>query len=225
MIPDFGVEPYTDDSARIADKREHALIGLSPWNGYFSTRMVRALIEWAAQNFDTIDVVIPSYESAYTLIAAGTKPQHAVRQARRAVKKLRSPALRALREVDLGESHLHTTTTLTVRPRYVDLRRKASDGYRNDPALRGACRHLARTAVLHAGGDEPSTPQLDTAARYAIAELPLFTDSPGIFDVESSVVIYHQHIELADPLLAGDTTALTMAPEQGFVIASPTQAV
>ena len=35
-------------------------------------------------------------------------------------------------------------------------------------------------------------------------------------------MIYHQRIELADPLLAGDTTALTLAPEQGFVIANPT---
>ncbi|GAA1988340.1 tRNA-dependent cyclodipeptide synthase [Amycolatopsis minnesotensis] len=226
MSQEFHVSPYTERCARVWDQAEHAVIGLSVWNSYFSPRRVEALIGWAARAFTAIDVVIPSYESAYTLVAAGIPPLQAVRRARRAVVKLRVPARRALASAGPGEQHLHTTTSLCGRRRYRYLLRTARAGYQREPALRAACHAVAEQALRSVPGDvaertPPTADQLAIAARYALAELPLLADAPGIFGKSSSLVLYHRHIPLADPLLSGATDAIGLCPHQGFAIATP----
>ncbi|MEW2033528.1 tRNA-dependent cyclodipeptide synthase [Streptomyces roseifaciens] len=224
--------PITNRCGRHLMAAEHALIGLSPWNGYFTARRVESLVEWAAGTFRTVDVFVPSYEAAYTLIAAGVEPSVAVGRARRAVKKLRGPAQRALLRAGCGEGRVHTGTSLAALPRYRQLRRTAERMYHHDPGVRAACRAVARAAVAGALGVRdrgPSQPvpdpdlsegALDTAARYAWAELPVMLDSPGIFGVGSSVLVYHRRIPLIESLLE-DGSALSPSPGQGFVVVAP----
>ncbi|MEH6373369.1 tRNA-dependent cyclodipeptide synthase [Streptomyces sp. KLMMK] len=230
--PPYRTLPCTERCGRHLMAAEHALIGLSPWNGYFTARRVESLVEWAAGTFRTVDVFIPSYEAAYTLIAAGVEPSVAVGRARRAVKKLRGPAQRALARAGCGEGRVHTGTSLAALPRYRQLRRTAEHMYRHDPGVRAACRAVARAAVAGAlgvrerGSSRPapdpglSEEALDTAARYAWAELPVMLDSPGIFGVGSSVLVYHRRIPLIESLLE-DGSALSPAPGQGFVVVTP----
>ncbi|MEU1816982.1 tRNA-dependent cyclodipeptide synthase [Streptomyces roseifaciens] len=234
--PPYRTHPYTERCGRHLMAAEHALIGLSPWNGYFTARRVESLVEWAAGTFRAVDVFIPSYEAAYTLIAAGVEPPVAVGRARRAVKKLRGPAQRALLRAGCGEGRVHTGTSLAALPRYRQLRRTAERMYRHDPGVRAACRAVARAAVAGALGvrerspsqpapdldldPDPSEGALDTAARYAWGELPVMLDSPGIFGVGSSVLVYHRRTPLIEMLLEDDS-ALSPAPGQGFVVVTP----
>ncbi|MFH8789248.1 tRNA-dependent cyclodipeptide synthase [Streptomyces roseoverticillatus] len=244
-VPSFHALPYTDQCGRHLMAAEHALIGLSPWNGYFTARRVESLVEWAAGTFRAVDVIIPSYEAAYTLIAAGVEPSVAVGRARRAVKKLRRPAQRALLRAGCGEGRIHTGTSLAAVPRYLQLRRTAERTYHRDPGIRAACLDVARAAVAGVQGRIMAQPQsverpelseerprmsvarpqlseerLDIAVRYAWSELPFMLDSPGIFGTASSVLVYHRRIPLIEPLLRDDA-ALRPAPGQGFVVASP----
>ncbi|ARZ72377.1 tRNA-dependent cyclodipeptide synthase [Streptomyces sp. HU2014] len=232
--PPFRTLPYTGQCGRHLMAAEHALIGLSPWNGYFTARRVETLVEWAAGAFRRVDVFIPSYEAAYTLIAAGVAPAVAVGRARRAVKKLRGPAQRALLRAGCGEGRVHTGTSLAARPRYLRLRRTVERTYHQDPGVRAVCRAVGRSAVAGAlaahartaSRPEPerepglSEERLDTAARYAWAELPVMLDSPGIFGVSSSVLVYHRRTPLMESLLQDDS-ALRPAPGQGFVVVAP----
>ncbi|MFD8110213.1 tRNA-dependent cyclodipeptide synthase [Streptomyces microflavus] len=217
---DFSAEPYTEQCRRVLKRADHALIGLSPWNSYFTPRRVGELVDWGIRTFGSLDLFIPSYEAAYTLIAAGVAPVEAVGRARRAVKSLRGPALRALARCGLDDSHLHTGSSLAANRRYAELRRAADAAYRNDPVTRAICRAVVRSVVDTRPGQDLTEAQLDMGARYAIAELPVLVDSPGIFDVASSAAVYHRHIDLAWPLLER-TGCLELSSEQGFVVVTP----
>ncbi|MFF8960630.1 tRNA-dependent cyclodipeptide synthase [Streptomyces sp. NPDC014894] len=217
----FTVEPCTPESALLVDEAEHALIGLSPWNAYYKPRTVEALVDWACEHFKKVDFVIPGYEAVHTLTAAGYGVADAVHRTRRAVKQLRNPVRRALlrRGADDPEHRVHTWTALTARPAYAAARRRAETAYREDAAVRRACRETASGAVRHAGGGtEPTEAQIDRAVGYAIAELPLVVEGPEVFGVTSSVCVYHRRMDLLEPFIQGETAAFRPSTGQGYAV-------
>jgi cyclo(L-tyrosyl-L-tyrosyl) synthase len=221
---DFTIHPYSENCRRVSESLEHCLVGLSPFNGYYAPRRVEMLVEWAARLFKRVDVLVPGFEAAHTLTAAGVGSLEAAGRARRAVNQLRNPAVRALARAGVmnPEQRVRSWTQLMDRSEYTVLREKVRMAYRTDPAVRDACRVVARKAVRNILNAEPDETQVDGCVDYPLAELPFVTDSPSIFDVPSSVFVYHRQIELAEPLLAGATTALRLAEHQGFVVAEST---
>ncbi|MGC0423484.1 tRNA-dependent cyclodipeptide synthase [Embleya sp. AB8] len=223
MTVDFLIRPQSENCRRIAAASDHCLLGLSPFNGYYTPSRVEALVRWAVGRFNRVDCLVPGFEAAHTLSAAGVGPLEAVGRVRRAVNQLRNPALVALSRtgVSVPEEHVHTWTQLMSRPEYAALREQARTAYGVDPALRAACRAVARGAVRSISDTEPGEEQIDACVSYPIAELPLIVDSPSIFDVPSSVFVYHRRIELAAALLTAPATGLRSAAQQGYVVAEP----
>jgi cyclo(L-tyrosyl-L-tyrosyl) synthase len=223
MAERFVVHPCSEAGHAAVKRAEHALIGLSPWNGYYRPSRVGELITWACATFDRVDVLLPGFEAAHTLTAAGIEVHDAVHRACRAVKRLRNPARRALERAGIvnPELHLHTWTQLANRPAYSQARARAEQAYLLDPAVRRACRLTARGAVLHAAGTgaaEPTEAQIDEAVGYAIAELPAVVNSPSIFGTETSVFVYHSRMDLVEPLISGESTHLKLAEGQGHAM-------
>ncbi|MFE0062973.1 tRNA-dependent cyclodipeptide synthase [Streptomyces sp. NPDC059003] len=224
---DFLARPYSDNCARITEGAQHALVGLSPFNSHYKPHLVEALVEWAVRNFKHVDVFTAGFEAAHTLVAAGFEPSEAVRRVNRAVRQLYAPARRALVRSGLAEPerHLHTWTGLTNRYAYATLRERVRIAYRTDPAVRKACRAVTRDAVGAVAKGPVGERQVDIGVGYAIAEMPLLIDSPSIFNVSSSVFVYHRPLELAQVLLDRPTTGLCLCPEQGFIVAEVHQEV
>ncbi|MFE0047707.1 tRNA-dependent cyclodipeptide synthase [Streptomyces albireticuli] len=224
--PTFRIRPCSADSARLLERGEHVLLGLSPWNGYYRPRTVEALARWASARFTTVDFIVPGDEVALTLTAAGWPRERAARRAHRAVKRLRNPAVRALAHcgTDAPERHVRTWTELAADARYGVLRDEVEHAYRTDPAVRRACRRTAALAVQHAaGGQAPLREQIDHAVGYALAELPVVLDSPALFHVGTSVFVYHRPMDLLAPLLTGEAASLRPAPGQGYCVVTAQQ--
>ncbi|MFF7244837.1 tRNA-dependent cyclodipeptide synthase [Embleya sp. NPDC008237] len=219
----FMVWPCTLGSRSVLERAEHVLIGLSPWNSYYKPRRVEALVQWACANFVRVDVFVPGDEAAHTLTAAGVQPSEAVRRARYAVGRLRSPARRGLRNAGVAdpEHHLHTWTQLSERPAYQHSLKRVRDAYHTDQAVRGACRRTARGAVRRVAGQEPTEEQIDHAVGYALAELPLVLDGPAIFGTASSLFVYHREMDLLAPFINGESARLRPAPGQGYAVVRP----
>ncbi|MCB5907734.1 tRNA-dependent cyclodipeptide synthase [Streptomyces pinistramenti] len=220
----FSAEPYTENCARISADAEHALIGLSPFNSYYKTHVIKSLTAWAAATFKRVDVLVPGAEGALTLTASGWTHEHAERRLREARKRLCGPARRALAEagVENPSEHVHTWSELLERAAYRELREQVGDGCRTDPGLRRRVREMTRRAVDALTPGEPDEQQVNTALGYVLAELPFMVDSPSIFDVKSSVFVYHQQFDLAHSLLNGnEISAVRINPEQGFLVVRP----
>ncbi|GAA2693226.1 hypothetical protein GCM10009864_79980 [Streptomyces lunalinharesii] len=182
---------------------------------------METLVDWACTHFKTVDVVVPGYEAAHTLTAAGVKVPEAVHRTRRALSRLRVPARRALSRAGYrhSEQHVHTWTQLANRAPYTASRMRAETAYRDGSALRRAVRHTARSAIQHAaGGQEPTEQQIDQAVDYVLAELPLVTDAPVVFNTKTSVFVYHRRIDIIEPLLSGEASSLRPADGQGCAV-------
>lgn len=56
-------------------ERFHAVVGTSPFNSYYSEGRLTALLAWANEHFDHIDVFIPDTPTVWTLEAGGYPPK------------------------------------------------------------------------------------------------------------------------------------------------------
>lgn len=211
--------PYTEACADILERAEHVVIGLSPFNGYFSAIAIQRMIAWGCRHFRKVDVLLPGYEAIYTLTAAGLAPIEATRKLRRELLRLRNTSLRSLQDHDVEhpQQRIHSWTRLLENRAYLTLRQQVRRTYRDDFSVRQACRNAAVTAVEGAMGQRPDERRLAQAVHYPLAELPFFVDSPAIYGVRSSVFAYPRPISLVRALSIPSDAALARADGQGFV--------
>jgi tRNA-dependent cyclodipeptide synthase len=211
--------PYTDACAAIVDRAEHVVIGLSPFNGYFSAIAIQRMIAWGCRHFRKVDVLLPGYEAIYTLTAAGVAPIDATRKLRRELLRLRNTSLRSLQDHDVEQpqQRIRSWTRLLENRSYLALRQQVRRSYHEDFSVRQACRNAAINAVEGAMGRRPDERQLAQAVHYPLAELPFFVDSPAIYGVRSSVFAYPRPIALVRSLSIGSGAALARTDGQGFV--------
>ncbi|MCK8678902.1 tRNA-dependent cyclodipeptide synthase [Streptomyces lichenis] len=222
-MPSFHLRPVENGGRFFNERPDHALLGISPWNGRYKTAYIEDLVGWACSRFPRVDVMIPGYEAAHTLVAAGRPPASAVRRAKRSVNQLRNPAERALARAGVPDpvAHVHSWTRLLTNADYATRLAEVHDAYRRDPQVRGACRETARATLVRVGCALPGPEALDTAVGYPLAELPLTLDSPAIFQVPTSLFLYHREMELLRPFITGTTDALRPGSGQGYAIVEP----
>lgn len=199
---------------------DHVLVGLSPQNGRYKPDYIRNLISWLHPRFRSIDVVIPGFEAAYTLVAAGHSPAQAVHRARRAYRQLRNPAVQALADLGVPDAprHVMSWTRLHAIPAYRAALKRSHFAYLTDRNIRQACREMTTEVVGKAATGHEVTPgDIDVAVRYVIAEIPLLTDGPSMFGRTGSVFVYHRPTPLVAAITGGGSI-LTAEPGQGWAV-------
>lgn len=63
--------PISENSRKIFEKKNHACLGISPFNSCFSEERIGTLAEWAMKEFETFHLFVPDIPSAFTLEALG----------------------------------------------------------------------------------------------------------------------------------------------------------
>ncbi|QSX77485.1 tRNA-dependent cyclodipeptide synthase [Agrilutibacter solisilvae] len=200
----FACEPLTANCEEVFSRREHAVIGISPGNSYYSEENIAGLLHWASREFESISVMIPDNALIETLMAAGYARDRAQKKAREACARLRNRAARAWKSMgqsDRSKVSLLLLSELSGHERYRQVLQRAKAGLVEDAELRECCLRLSRKVLAsYLRGAEPTEDQAMRALGYLIAEMPLLVDSPRIFDVDSSTAIYYRRVEYIDRL-------------------------
>ncbi|MGH3449517.1 MAG: tRNA-dependent cyclodipeptide synthase, partial [Haloechinothrix sp.] len=174
---------------------EHACLGISPFNSYFSVERVAGWARWALATFARVHLFVPDTAAAYTLEALGYSPERAAAKARRQGRYLRNKIHRALRSlgVDEPDKMILDSAVLDQSDRYRTLHAQVRHNFDHHERFRGACLAASRWVLEGRVPDpEMTDEQLRRAARYLLAELPLFLDTASIVDARASVFCYHQ---------------------------------
>src|SRR5262245_4578879 len=109
----FTVAPLTAKCRQIFDAKQHAVLSISPFNGYYNQARVTNLVRWARDTFATFDVVIPgATDSAFGLLGVGYPPERALFKAASTLASLQRRVQRILSNQDtLGEPDDHGMLT------------------------------------------------------------------------------------------------------------------
>lgn len=201
--------PLTARCERILSTREHALLGVSALNSFFTVPALKELLRWATARFARVDVLVPGMELAGTLSARGYPPARARKKAREEINNTRNRVLRALHELGLRGVGVFSWTDLMGQPAYARLRREVERLYAADSAFREHCR-AAIAPIVDSGS--PSEEQVASAMPFLLAELPMVLDSPAILGAGSSMFCYPRLMPMANWLFAG---MLPIFPSEG----------
>ncbi|MBX9697459.1 MAG: tRNA-dependent cyclodipeptide synthase, partial [Alphaproteobacteria bacterium] len=81
----------------------HALIGISPFNGYFTTSNIEKTLIWAHSNFENFEVFTMDKASKYNLIAMGYSENEAIKKAKKQDQHLKNKIIRGLESIGFSE--------------------------------------------------------------------------------------------------------------------------
>ncbi|MEU7320320.1 tRNA-dependent cyclodipeptide synthase [Streptomyces griseoviridis] len=209
----FQVEGLDLRSPRLAERYGTLVLGLSPFNSFYSTQTVSDLCESAAASFSDVHVVLPGApESALRYISAGKAPRQAVQRSKRVIHNMRNVARRTLADCGMPDtdSRVHVMTRFASHPRYQRSRARVESAYRTQPPMREAVHAMTRTALATSLDSEPTQAQIETNARYIFAEAPLLLDAAGLLARPSTLFVYHRRVPLYDVVAAGRVPGLTV---------------
>lgn len=230
----FSICGHSKRCTELIARREHLLIGISPFNSRFSTDYVSSLLAWAIAGFHRVDVLLPDEESASLLLLASGVPQtKALRKARKELRRHH----RALRHIlaAWGDATSHTRiiefSDYFHDERYLELRSAAQNAFENCPAFRDACLRMS-SQVLDRRTRTTDAPcrMLDAdagvhlASSYVLTEMPFYLCSAELLGTDCSVLAYHRPWPIGSALLSGKFP-LSVDERQGHGIVSIAAAI
>jgi len=221
----FTVEPFTEASRLIWERREHVVFGVSPGNSYFQVARMTELFRWLTEEFDRVDVVIPDSALVHTYLALGYDPQRAAKKARSEINVLCNRVSRAWNSNGglTATDGLHRMSDLSSNAVYQEKLAECERALSEDGVLWQTCAEMSREVLALRGHEGPLTAdQIEQAMRYLIAELPFFLASNEIFGVSTSLNFYHRKLPLAEVIFSGKSL-LQASPRQAYATIRPAQ--
>ncbi|QUH04094.1 tRNA-dependent cyclodipeptide synthase [Saccharopolyspora erythraea] len=216
--------PFTNRCRSIWERGDHALIGVSPGNSYFSRHRLAALACWADRFFESIDIVYADMHLEAVLTAIGYTPGHARRKSRKELEGVRRRIRRAMEQLECTAARIGVSalSDFLSTPAYRDLHRTVEQSVRSDDVLRSACEKMVDQFIAGKipGGSRPTPEQHRSGMDYLLAEMPFFVDTPSILGVGSSASCYHTLMPLT-PVLFSSREGLRAVDNQGYLLVRP----
>lgn len=208
---------FTEEFAPL---NEHVLIGVSPFNRYFSQENLEKIISWGLNNFKHMHIFLPDEIYTYTFLALGYSPERARKKTRRQDCYLKNKVVKALINNDIAECNTENYIVLLSHLRnnqnYVEIYHNCLDLFEYDEFFRQGCLATSKWIIDHKNISQTflSEDMINTAVKYFLAELPLFLNTPKILDTPSSVFMYSDIPEFLKNIYK---QKLYAAPKQAFL--------
>ena len=212
--------PVSQNCAKIFQLKEHALIGISPFNSYYSEERITKLIHLGYSTFKDFHLFVPDTLPYFNFLAMGYAPDKAKNKTKRQWNYLKNKIVKgfsnngflfeaASKIVTIGE-------TLKNNDAYNLLHQACLQKYKNDASFKKNCLDASKN-ILVSYTDSELDDKLETAVQYLLAELPLYLDTPSILKIKSSVFIYHEKLIFFEKLYRLRSNEL-LANNQGHLI-------
>ncbi|MEU3712771.1 tRNA-dependent cyclodipeptide synthase [Streptomyces catenulae] len=211
-------------SQEVWDQGEHAVIGVSAGNSYFTQDRLAGLLRWAARHFATIDVIYTDVHIDTMLVALGNDAGHAAKLAKSQIRDVRRRTRRAVERLGASAEkvRMQPMSSFFERAEYQAVRSRVGEAVDASERLATACKEMVHHFLDGREVPGERVPHVMGAGlEYLLAELPFFVDSPGILGVGSSAVCYHVSTPIVEYFKEPDHDVLSAAPNQGYLVVRP----
>ncbi|WP_010302596.1 tRNA-dependent cyclodipeptide synthase [Candidatus Odyssella thessalonicensis] len=193
MIPQQKIDPQDFEYNHLVDSNEHALIGISPFNGYFSTQNIENLIRWASNNFKDFDIFTMDSASKYNLMAIGYTEGDAIKKTKKQDQHLQNKIVRCLTNIGLtkeeAQKKIVFISHLYQNERYLELYKEYLNLFKNNTSFRSDCLNASKS-ILSQKIAEVTDESAYLAVNYLLQEIPIWFNTPYILGINSSVFVY-----------------------------------
>jgi cyclo(L-tyrosyl-L-tyrosyl) synthase len=202
-------------------KKEHVLLGISPFNSYFSEEMISHWISWAYETFSSFNIFIPDTLPIYTFLALGYDELKAKNKAKKQAAYLKNKIARALLQCRVKNIDHHNCIIdmayLENNPIYQDLKNRCYTLYEEDLEFQRECDQSTGWVLNNHPIKDHLLANTNIAVQYILKEMPLFMNTPLILNKESSLFSYHQTPQFINFLYTNHMESRFIALNQGFI--------
>jgi len=220
------VQPISTTCSVVYNKQEQVILGISPFNSYFSLETISYLVSWAKREFNSFYLYIPDKPTTFTLQALGYDEKKATKKARRQCNYLKNKMTNALKANGIAEENatdfIIDSNRLSNNAVYLEKLNHCFDLFDQDSDFQAGCLSSSRWVLESQLDDESLITEkaLFKAAKYFLAELPLFLWSSEIMNNKSTLFGYHNCPEFLHQLFT-DRPANLLSQQQGFSVIKP----
>ena len=208
-------------SQELYEKKEHVLLGISPFNSYFSEEMIGHWIQWAERSFASFNIFLPDTLPIHTFMALGYSQEKAQSKARRQAAYLKNKVIRALsnrRLTDINPKDLIIDMGfLEKNEAYNLLKDNCYRLYNKNPNFKKECDQCTEWVLNGHTTNALHSVNRNIAVQYILDEMPLFMDTPSILNTTSSLFSYHQTPQFMNYLYTNHIQNKFIALNQGFI--------
>ncbi|WP_299585827.1 tRNA-dependent cyclodipeptide synthase [uncultured Microbulbifer sp.] len=211
------VDFATTRSQQLYEMADLAVIGISPFNSYFSEGQITRLAQWAHSHFKRVMFFIPDGAAEYTQRALGYEERKAKKRARRQCTYLHNKVYRVVASGSI-ESELVDSVWLEQSESYSSTYCEVEQKFNSDESFRAGCLETSRWVLEHhSAKGQVTIDMMLMAVRYLLAELPVILHSADIVGSESACFCYHSCPKFLNDLFReGDEEV--MGRRSGYVI-------
>jgi cyclo(L-tyrosyl-L-tyrosyl) synthase len=207
------------DSENTVPTKNHALIGVSPFNSFFSESLLGNLLSWGLKSFNDMHVFIPTKISTYTFLALGYPENRARIKTKKQDSYLTNKVLRAFMSHGFSESEARARIVslddLNTNEEYLKIYKRCQDAFEHNLTFRNGCLSTSKWILSDKEKvNSISEDSLNIAVQYFLAELPLFLDTPKILNISSSFFVYKEMPEFLKNIYEKN---FLVASNQGFL--------
>lgn len=176
--------------------KDFALIGVSPFNSYFSLKKIQDIICFIDKNFNNFAIFIPDKISEYTLKALKYEDSRIRYKIRKQDNYLRNKVIKSLEACNIRDikNKIIFLSDIKQNPIYISKYNLCLDIFNTDSEFRTGCMQTSYW-VLNSH-KEISNIFIDkemeeVAVQYFLQELPIFLSAPEILGIKSCAFIYY----------------------------------
>ncbi|MGP4015411.1 tRNA-dependent cyclodipeptide synthase [Saccharopolyspora sp. 5N708] len=221
---EFESLPFTDRCQTLWDQGDHALVGVSPGNSYFSAARLTDLMSWLARSFSAIDIIYADLHVDTTIQSLGYPPERARKRANKELQGVRRRIRRALENSKTGDRRIRISALSEFRSNsvYRTLHARLEHAASTDPLMHRTCEDMVLNVLRGrlAADARITDDQRRAGMAYLLAELPFFIDTPAVLGVRSSVSCYHLLMPLTGVLYSG-AASIQAARNQACAVVRP----
>ncbi|HLW73146.1 MAG TPA: tRNA-dependent cyclodipeptide synthase [Candidatus Babeliales bacterium] len=162
-------------------KKDHALIAVSAFNGYFSIKNMVILFNWAYKEFNNFNVFLMDEVSIFNLMALGYDKEQALKKTKKHDSNLKNKVIKSLNTIGFNQIS-QSDTYLEAYKRYVHI-------FETNASFKKDCLDATKMMLLKKINNV-SDKALHLSLKYLLAELPIWLDIPYVLNLPSSVLVY-----------------------------------
>lgn len=169
----------------------HILLGISAFNSKFNTDYISAILEWAFNTYESVDVVHPGEKAYFLLAASGTPEIRAKRKARKEFSR-HNRAIESYCEHSghkLAAERVLTFDDFIGTTPYKFLHSKVLNELKNNNLFRAVCEAQTQSAIDSRSAvtqHNIDTFDLHLGVEYIITELPIVMDPARLLPLVGS---------------------------------------
>jgi cyclo(L-tyrosyl-L-tyrosyl) synthase len=212
---------------------DNLVLGISPFNSYFNDANLTKLVNYGLNNYKDLKIFLPDKPAMYSLMAMNYEEKDAQKKTKNQINWLRNKIREAGVKNGLSVQDVNAMIVdseyLEKNKTYTDLHTKLTEYFQTNPQFANAVRQASWDCFLKAKeenqgktmGDLPIE-NLNMAAKYLLAETPIFFKSKEILGTEDSLFAYHQLADYMKKIYKADFANqefdFVPGPEQGCAV-------